>query len=108
MSKTTSLLDKIVESSKKDIVEETVPITINKIVGTSNPLRMCMKCVEGDFFCFVNTFPNGVVPAINKPIKAEMVLREKGEYVNVVSVTFDMEQLGKFNLVSTYKNPVIL
>ena len=89
-------------------VEETVAITINKIVGTSNPLRVCMKCVEGDFFTFLNTFPGGVAPTINKPIKAEMVLREKGEFVNVVSVTFDTEQLGKHNLVATYKNPVIL
>lgn len=102
-----NLLTKL-RSSAKAQVEETVSITINKIVGTNNPNRVVMKCNEGDFFCFTNVFPQGLVPTINKPIKAEMVLREKGEYVNVISVTYNTEDLGKYNLVATYKNPVVL
>ena len=88
--------------------EETVPVTINKIVGTSNPLRVCIKCDEGDFFSFVSAFPGGKIPTISKPIKSELLLREKGEYVNVISVTYDTEQLGKFGLVASYGNPVVL
>ena len=102
-----NLLEKL-KSVSKEQVEETVSITIKRICGTSNPDRVVLKCEEGDFFCFKQVFADNIVPNINKPIKAEMLLREKGEYVNVVSVTYDVEQLGKYNLVASFKNPVVL
>lgn len=88
--------------------EESVDIIINRILATNNPQRVVMKCAEGDFFCFTNVFPKNIVPVVNKPIKATMLLREKGEYVNVVGVNFDTEQLGKHNLVASYGNAVVL
>jgi len=104
-----SLFEKMqARNTKEPAKEETVNVTINRIVGTSNPLKVVMKCDVGDIFTYVSAFPNGKAPMIAKPIKAEVLLREKGEYVNVISITYDSEQLGKYNLVAGFGNAVAL
>lgn len=103
-----SLLSKLQGSAKEAPVEETVAVTINKVLATNNPLRVVLKTDKGDFFVFVSCFPSGRVPMINKPIKAEITLRERGEFVNVVAVSYDAEQLGKFGLVASFGNAVVL
>ena len=95
-------------SSAKPQVEETISLTINKIVTTRNPERVLLKCSEGDVFVFTNVFPKGVVPNINKPLKIEALIAEKGEYTNVISISYDAEDLGKFGMVSSFNNPVVL
>ena len=102
-----SLFEKL-QATTASLEEEVVVVTIKRIVSTSNPLRVCVKCEEGDFFAFVSAFPNSKVPVLYKPIKAEMLIREKGEYINVISFTFDAEGLGKYNTVATFGNPVVL
>ena len=103
-----TLLKKLQDSNKAKVAEESAKVVINKISSTSNPEKVILKCDEGDFFVFASAFPNKKIPVISQPIKAELLLREKGEYVNVISVSFETEQLGKYNLVATFGNAVVL
>ena len=103
-----TLLKKLQDSNKAKVAEESAKVVINKISSTSNPEKVILKCDEGDFFVFASAFPNKKIPVISQPIKAELLLREKGEYVNVTSVSFETEQLGKYNLAATYCNAVVL
>ena len=103
-----TLLKKLQDSNKAKVAEESAKVVINKISSTSNPEKVILKCDEGDFFVFASAFPNKKIPIISQPIKAELLLREKGEYVNVTSVSFETEQLGKYNLAATFGNALIL
>ena len=106
-----SLLDKYSEKLKvyTQREQETVEVVITNIRGTKDDRRVMIETVGGKtFFAFKNSFPEGVVPMFSKPINASITLEENGEYINVVSVHFDAEQLGKHNLVASYKNPVVL
>lgn len=104
-----TLLKKLQDSNKAaKATEESAKVVINKIASTNNPEKVILKCDEGDFFVFASAFPNKRIPVISQPIKAELLLREKGEYVNVIAVSFETEQLGKYNLVATFGNAVVL
>ena len=88
--------------------QEIVDVVITAIRGTKNPERVMLETKQGTFFAFTNSFPQGKVPVFNKQLAATVTLEENGEYINVVDVQYDTEQLGKFGLVATHGNAVVL
>ena len=88
--------------------QETVEVVINAIRGTKDDRRSMLDTNKGTFFAFNNSFPNGVVPVFSDKLKATVTLEENGEFINVVDIKYDAEDLGKFNTVATFGNAVVL
>jgi hypothetical protein len=103
------LLDALIAKSKEyTSTEEETTLIINRIMGTKDPKKVIIKTNSGDFFIFTDAFPKGIVPVISKPLKTTALLRQKGEYTNIISISYDTEELGKYNMVSSYGNAVVL
>ena len=89
--------------------QETVDVVITNIRGTKDDRRVMLDTNSGQFFAFKNSFPNGVVPVLPKAgLEASITLEQNGEYINVVSIKYDVESLGKFNAVASFGNTVAL
>lgn len=108
------LLKKYAEKTKSYAKrpQETVDVVINNIRGTKDERRVMLDTTKGQFFAFKNSFPNSVVPVFSDTLKATITLElnKQGdtEFVNVVNIKYDAEALGKFNLVATHGNAVVL
>jgi hypothetical protein len=101
-----SLLDKL-QAKSKGYVEttETVDVVITSILPTSKEDRVQIVTEKhGNLFAFKNTFSNGV-PAIElgKKLSAKITLVEKGEFVNIRSVQYSQEDLGKYGFIATQR-----
>ena len=104
------LLKKYAEKTKAFATrpQETVDVVIKAIRGTKDDRRVMLDTTKGQFFAWKNSFPSEVVPVFSDKLKATITLEENGEFINVVDIKYDAEDLGKYNLVATHKTPVVL
>ena len=104
------LLKKYAENTKTYAKrpQETVDVVITSIRGTKDDRRVMLDTSKGQFFAFKNSFPNEVVPVFSGTLKATITLEENKEFINVVDIQYNAEDLGKYNLVATHGNAVVL
>ena len=113
-SSSMSLIEKLkaAQASYTAPTEETISVTVKDIKGTKDENRVMLVTAEmGNIFAWKNTFDGGV-PIGAPQFKAEITLRgattEKGEYVNIVRVKYNLEATGKYSFVATQKLSVSL
>lgn len=91
--------------------EETISVTVNDIKPTKDENRVMLMTDIGNIFAWRNVFDGGV-PVGAKKFKAEITLRgastEKGDFVNISRVKYDLEATGKYSFVATHKLAVSL
>lgn len=106
----TSMLDKMQAklSTFKAKEEQTVNVTIKDIKPTKDSNRVMLVTDKGNMFAFKNVFAGGVPAMVTNPFKAEVALRENGEFVNVSRVKYNPEEIGKYNFVATQRLAVAL
>lgn len=109
-----NLLNKLKEAQKsyKTPVEETINVVITDIKPTRDDSRVMLVTNVGNIFAWKNTFAGGI-PVIDKPLKAEVTLRENTtsdgkSYTNVSRVKYSLEEMGKYSFVATNKLTVAL
>lgn len=91
--------------------EETLSVTIKDIKNTKDEQRVMMITDIGNIFAWRNVFDGGV-PIGAPAFKAEITLRgastEKGDFVNISRVKYNLEATGKYSFVATHKLAVSL
>lgn len=89
-------------------VTEDVAVVINSIFGTRNEDRVGLNTSKGTFFAWKNSFPKGVVPVVSSPMKATLTLVQKGEFINVATVSYDIESLTGKGIAIAFGNAIQL
>ena len=98
MSLLNSYLSKVKESAS---VAESISVQVTNVLGFKDPKKLILDTDKGRFFVWKDSI-KGIknLDCLPKKFKAEISLIQKGEYVNINSVTVDLESLGKYNFVA--------
>ena len=100
-----SLFAKLSEKSKSlsTAVVETAEVVISVIKDTKRSDTVMLVLKDGTtMFAFRNVFQGGIPVEISaEGLKAIISLVEKGEFINIVGISYSLEDLGKRAYLAT-------
>ena len=91
-------LSKVTESTA---IVENISVTVSNVLPLKDERKVILDTDKGRFFVWKDSI-KGIknIDCLPKKFKAEISLIQKGEYINVNSVSVDLESLGKYNFVA--------
>jgi len=110
MAQSADLLGQYLSNVKESTaIAENFSVNVTNVLPLKDERKVILDTDKGRFFVWKDSI-KGIknLDILPKKFKADISLIQKGEYINVNSVSIDLQSLGSYNLVACMNLPVSL